>query len=299
MAAGHVHVATKSGVFMAIKLLLCMSLPSIQAGAQVPRIDKASTASIVANSTPTNTSDLSAGQWHLSARAPPVLTYPDAVAKGKTLIEAMDAAPHLSDDFQSKWTDFKDLAKPESGWIKEADMDFEIPEPFGNGMGTAAQMIGISRGAHGNTVPELSQWSDVTFLQWQELTKDNDMLDKLQYVAHHVITNKPTEHIMNHVTNGKLDEATVPGYSFNLGTDAFAALLGTPLGAGPAYLLAQHKKQLGWKTIQSIRIFTVGTRPSCQYQMIFKIVPHPKASLQRQNQRRSPRSATVSTQEEC
>ncbi|KAK4495009.1 hypothetical protein PRZ48_013336 [Zasmidium cellare] len=289
-------------------------------------------------------SNMSTEQSSLSGRAPPSPPpyVAAAIAKGKKLIEAMNAAPDCSDSFQSKWTNIKDLQKPASGWIEEGGFPFDIPEAEGSGFGTAAQMIGINpgtdngrnhaigwkhtrtqasfngiynpargviisdgiwsprhHGAHGNAVPEISQWSDVTFLQWQELTKDNGMLDKLQFVVHPNILPGVAKDIMKYLANDKLDEAKPPGYSFNLGTDGFAALLGSPLGAGTAYLLAQHKKQLGWKRVQSIKIFTVGQQESAEYQFILTIVPHPQSSSQQPGQRPSVRSEAVIGEDEA
>lgn len=43
--------------------------------------------------------------------------------------------------------------------------------------------------------------------------------------------------------------------TFTKGTDAFYALIATTNGSGSAWLLAQHKAQLGLKTIKSIFIF--------------------------------------------
>lgn len=42
---------------------------------------------------------------------------------------------------------------------------------------------------------------------------------------------------------------------YGQGTQAFYAPLGTPSGAGAAYLLMQHKRQLGVKTIARFTVF--------------------------------------------
>ena len=49
-----------------------------------------------------------------------------------------------------------------------------------------------------------------------------------------------------------------PGTTYEAGTEAFNALLGTPNGFGIPYMLAQHQKQLGHKTVDKITIFYKG-----------------------------------------
>lgn len=238
---------------------------------------------------------------------------PIVIAKGKKLIEWMDAAPKDSETFQSKWTDIRELGA--HNWETTSDHFDDIGITW-----TAADMIGIDSvgNDHGGNrhvrlyhsptqakyknvfnikkgtiigdsiqspagcdipedkLPALAHWSDTTFLQWQEMTKDTGSIGNLKYVVYNCIGNTTTKEIMKRVANNKLD---LPGRIFTLGTDEFAALVGTPLGAAPAYLLAQHKKQLGWKRIQSIKIFIVGDkREQPLYQMILEFEAHPSAT---------------------
>ena len=48
---------------------------------------------------------------------------------------------------------------------------------------------------------------------------------------------------------------TWPGRDFDPHSDGFAALLASPNGRGVAWFLAQHKAQLGHKTISNIRVW--------------------------------------------
>ncbi|KAF2270864.1 hypothetical protein CC78DRAFT_573221 [Lojkania enalia] len=49
-----------------------------------------------------------------------------------------------------------------------------------------------------------------------------------------------------------------PGGYFNEETDEFEALLGTFIGRGVAYMILQHKRELGYKYISGILVFRLG-----------------------------------------
>lgn len=49
-----------------------------------------------------------------------------------------------------------------------------------------------------------------------------------------------------------------PGLTFSIDSEEGLAILGTPNGSGTAYLLAQHREQLGYKTIDRVTVFHAG-----------------------------------------
>jgi hypothetical protein len=50
-----------------------------------------------------------------------------------------------------------------------------------------------------------------------------------------------------------------PGRDFKADSDEAAAILASPNGRAPVWLLATHKDQLGHKTISKVRVFGVGS----------------------------------------
>lgn len=105
----------------------------------------------------------------------------------------------------------------------------------------------------GQPYVKLAQWSDVVYLNWANQAGSD--VSGLKAVIRFSISNTGAQAIMDTVTGG----ATIPGYKnpmkFESGTDNYNALLGTPNGSGVAWLLINHKSQLGIKTIKSISLF--------------------------------------------
>lgn len=110
----------------------------------------------------------------------------------------------------------------------------------------------------------LSHWSDVTYLQWANLTSTPELLN---WVIHCSISNQETMHIIDRLLAG---EEGKQGQDFGFlqrkivmeeDGDDFKARLGSPNGYGTAWMLAQHKglDQLGWKRVESISLFSTGT----------------------------------------
>lgn len=109
-------------------------------------------------------------------------------------------------------------------------------------------------------LPDLRHWSDVTFLQWTELTADvPGMRKKLQKVVHCAVNNPQTLGVVMEVLGmeGAMS-LPFPGRSFTREGDEeiFAALLGTPNALGTGFLLAQHKEQLGEMVVESVQLYT-------------------------------------------
>ncbi|RHZ63559.1 hypothetical protein CDV55_106036 [Aspergillus turcosus] len=102
----------------------------------------------------------------------------------------------------------------------------------------------------------LKQWSDIAFLNWQQqCTAAGASVSNLKAVIRFSIVNTDAGSVIPQVTGGQ----TIGGYKnpmvFQPGDPNFNALLGTPNASGVAWLLINHKAQMGIKTIASISLF--------------------------------------------
>ena len=104
-----------------------------------------------------------------------------------------------------------------------------------------------------SVIPKLKHWSDVAYLQW--LSKANEK-SNLRYVLRHNVLNDVTRFAVTYLMlQGRLVVKEWPGTTYNAGSVEFNALLGSPNGSGVAYLLIQHRKGLGHKTVDKVTIF--------------------------------------------
>lgn len=103
------------------------------------------------------------------------------------------------------------------------------------------------------TIPGLKFWSDVAFLQWQSRASEDS---ELKYVLRYDVLNLKTGFVVEaiNVANGA-DTMPWPGVDYDAGSDQGRALLGTPNGSSVAYMLVQHKRRLGHKTVEKITVF--------------------------------------------
>lgn len=109
-----------------------------------------------------------------------------------------------------------------------------------------------------NPYPKLRIWSDVTFLEYQKFMQDTDQpLDGLEAVWHRVVSNTKTRDLAARLFRKAqwTDVPDWPGRDFLPGSDDFHALIGSNNGKGVAYLLLQHREQLGTKTITKVRVW--------------------------------------------
>lgn len=125
-----------------------------------------------------------------------------------------------------------------------------------------------AKAAQANNLPvaklqELRRWSDVTFVMWKFLVVAGDrakLLGGLRRIVHAVVSNVETLHTVQHVLElgGRFAAGRkyYPGYTYTRAGDGdcFAALLGTPNGMGTAFLLAQHRGELGLE-VRSVQVF--------------------------------------------
>ncbi|KAF1842229.1 uncharacterized protein K460DRAFT_358868 [Cucurbitaria berberidis CBS 394.84] len=104
-------------------------------------------------------------------------------------------------------------------------------------------------------VPMIKYWSDIAFLQWDLMKKQNADSD-LRYILRYNVVNNLTNSMVDTINleNGTETKAW-PGTSYDATSKEGQALLGTPNGSSVAYLLIQHKNQLGHKTVEKITVF--------------------------------------------
>jgi hypothetical protein len=108
-------------------------------------------------------------------------------------------------------------------------------------------------GNNAETVP-LKQYSDVVFLAWQKHA--GDRVRNLKYVFRHKIVNSATQGVLTAVLENRKEKLKVwPGTKISMIESDARAILGTSNGHGVAYMLAQHKEQLGVKVVDSVTIF--------------------------------------------
>ena len=110
----------------------------------------------------------------------------------------------------------------------------------------------------------LATWSDVTFLVWKHLTSGSAAQRRgIQGVIVCEVNAGRTLPIVRRIleNRGLYDDwdSYFPGLELRPEIDAekedFFAMLGTPSVYGTAYLLIQHREELGWKAISGVQFF--------------------------------------------
>ncbi|KAI4156026.1 MAG: hypothetical protein LQ340_000572 [Diploschistes diacapsis] len=103
--------------------------------------------------------------------------------------------------------------------------------------------------------------SDFVFLAIQQQcgTQGLPCIQRLQYIIHMLVSNSVSVAVAQRVfTGGTGTPASFPqwpGRSYETDTEGGAALVGVPNGYGVAYMLAQHRAQLGPRTVDQVRVF--------------------------------------------
>ncbi|KAF7911488.1 uncharacterized protein EAE98_011958 [Botrytis deweyae] len=108
-------------------------------------------------------------------------------------------------------------------------------------------------------IPDLSRWSDITYLKWAEVCKFHGTeVSNLNYVIQHHVTNQITLDVIKEVLKKRGEWLAPSGCVVSMGDSNGhgAALLGTPNGKGVVWLLAQHKEAFKSLTIISVEIFS-------------------------------------------
>jgi len=114
-------------------------------------------------------------------------------------------------------------------------------------------------------LPVLRHWSDVAFLQWCMLPSLGLTVPPLKYVLRACIDNDDTIAVISNILgysaeglwmgDGPLSRMGWPGITIPMDNLDAVALLGTPNGSGVAWLLAQHKPELGHRIVKQVSIF--------------------------------------------
>lgn len=112
--------------------------------------------------------------------------------------------------------------------------------------------------------PPLKQWSDVTFLVYQDFCGGDPVkMKKLKGVLQHNVVNDLSRGALQGQMgkDGQLDEdgdhgapKKWPGTVYEEWEDGLLVALGVPNGKGVSYLLATHREALGWKEVYKVRI---------------------------------------------
>ncbi|KAJ6035925.1 hypothetical protein N7540_000204 [Penicillium herquei] len=111
------------------------------------------------------------------------------------------------------------------------------------------------------TAPTISKLSDVIYMEWASQAGTD--LTSLQYVIQLNVVNVGSRLVMNTAMQARSSDWSEP-VVFQQGSTEFNALLGSPNGNPQAWLLINHKADLGIKTVYSIMIWTSSTPVSGQ-----------------------------------
>ncbi|KAF2246107.1 hypothetical protein BU26DRAFT_395261, partial [Trematosphaeria pertusa] len=105
------------------------------------------------------------------------------------------------------------------------------------------------------TYPPLHHWSDIAFLQL--LKPAVYVPPNLHYIIRYAIQNMATISVLKHVLAKQgIEKLDIwPGITLGMESEEGQAILGTPNGGGTAWLLAQHRRQLGRKTVDKVSVF--------------------------------------------
>jgi hypothetical protein len=108
----------------------------------------------------------------------------------------------------------------------------------------------------GEVVP-LKQYSDVVFLAWQHAA--GNKANGLKYIIRKGILNQETKDVVVQILQQRgVANQPWPGLKIPMSDRDALALLGSPNGRGAAWMLIQHKKELGWKSFSDVTIFANG-----------------------------------------
>lgn len=134
-------------------------------------------------------------------------------------------------------------------------------------------------------VPKLNRWSDVVWFIWAR--EAGNEAGNLRVIVRDNVINDDTKGVIDDIfttithafhkpwpgTTFDIREPTSEDGSSQTEGDNARALLGTPHGAGIAWMLADHKRELGERSLK-ITVFTGAdfAAPRVPYYMVFELV---------------------------
>ncbi|KAL8721270.1 MAG: hypothetical protein Q9225_002012 [Loekoesia sp. 1 TL-2023] len=212
-------------------------------------------------------------------RAPETLSYDQAVCKGVRNLKAIQQGNPNPPRFTQH--DFDD-----GGWSLVSDFPRVIPDE----LKTPVEKLGIPSNPAGlhriaaqqysdfttmngersdlrDHVPKLNRWSDVVWFIWAK--QAGNQAGNLRYIFRDNITNDDTRGVIDQIFGipSKSLDLPWPGKTFDVEkTKEGKGLLGTPHGAGIAWMLADHKAELGNRALK-ITVFTSDKN----YYMLFEL----------------------------
>lgn len=139
--------------------------------------------------------------------------------------------------------------------------------------------IATSRTGGSTTAMEISRWSDVSFLIYQQMARAKGYeVNSLRKIEHSDITNVDTKTVIQAVCASMASQAPNPcpppkgstPLKFDVTSANGMALLGTPNARGAAWMLAERRTSLPGKSITSIEV--TSTNPQLKiYNMVINI----------------------------
>ena len=134
-----------------------------------------------------------------------------------------------------------------------------------------------------NQIIPLKRWSDVVWLIWQRLHTDSDTerdVGNLQHVFRFSVTNADARARMRGVLSRQSlsmygPPPKWPGLRFSIHDDMAKVLMSTSNGAGVTWLLTQHKRQLGVKVVDELRMFSCEGSDGWNWNLYFHVVDEP------------------------
>ena len=140
----------------------------------------------------------------------------------------------------------------------------------------------------GSEIIPLKQWSDVTFIQYQDYCKQHETttstseacLRGLRGVMRANVVGAKTREIANEALSqsGRLLRGWDHRATWAIEEESAQAILATPNGLGVAWFLAQHKAQLGHKVVTEVSVFSDTGAAFDRMNFFFKIEDHPSAA---------------------
>lgn len=107
-------------------------------------------------------------------------------------------------------------------------------------------------------MPKLHYWADLAYIAYEHQCRiEQQSVKQLSNIIRVDIENPITLEIIRSVLRARpLEEGKVRFLSFEANSKEAKALVAAPNGAGVAWMLLTHRRQLGWKTIARVTVMT-------------------------------------------